>query len=176
MTDNLPVPALCKTIRALIDKGDHAAEKAEQFYVAAGIRLRELRERKPAGTAWPEYVKAKVGLSKSRSNELIALADGRATLADQRADKAESVRKVRADRPLRSGQSLSSGHSNGLAVTTAQDPDDPQQEIKESFFTVAELALRISDLDLSEVEVTAQMRETAEQVLNEWTKAREQLQ
>lgn len=45
MTSQLTVPSLCRTIRALIAKGDHAREKAEQAYWAAGKHCGELKER-----------------------------------------------------------------------------------------------------------------------------------
>jgi hypothetical protein len=47
MTSQLPVQLLCKTIKELVTKGDHATKKAEQFYIAAGKHLAELKERCP---------------------------------------------------------------------------------------------------------------------------------
>ena len=39
-----PTETLTKTIKALIEKGDHAKQKAEQFYIAAGLQLWTLKE------------------------------------------------------------------------------------------------------------------------------------
>lgn len=104
---SMPIPELAKRIVVLVTKGDAAREKADQFYIAAGIHLKELRERKPAGSAWAEYVKKKTGLGKSRSYELIAIADGRATVQETRARTAERVQKhakAQQQRPLANGQ------------------------------------------------------------------------
>jgi hypothetical protein len=37
------VTALVRRVRALIEKGDRAADKAEQFYKAAGIHIKEIK-------------------------------------------------------------------------------------------------------------------------------------
>src|SRR5215471_12889124 len=67
-------------IRAHIAKGDKAAEKAEQHYIAAGQHLATLKA-SHAGTwkEWETLLKAKVGIGKSRASELMAIADGRKT-------------------------------------------------------------------------------------------------
>ncbi len=49
-------------------------------------------------------------------------------------------------------------------------------EAKSDFFKVAEFALRIADVDLSEVKPTASMRATAEKVIAAWTEAKEKMQ
>ena len=38
------VTALARRVKVLIEKGDRAAEKAEQFYKAAGIHIRQIKE------------------------------------------------------------------------------------------------------------------------------------
>jgi hypothetical protein len=88
----LPVPALCKSIKALVAKGDHAATKAEQFYIAAGKHLVELKARCPK--EWEKLANEKIGIGRSRAYEYIQLADGKKSLADLRAsDKAENDRR-----------------------------------------------------------------------------------
>jgi hypothetical protein len=42
-SENVTHHQLCKRIKALIAKGDKAAEKSEQFYVAAGLELKALK-------------------------------------------------------------------------------------------------------------------------------------
>lgn len=49
MGSQLPIPTLFGTINALEAKGDQAIEKSEQFYIAAGLHLKEALERKPKG-------------------------------------------------------------------------------------------------------------------------------
>lgn len=102
----MPLPELAKRIVVLIEKGDAAKEKADQYYIAAGIHLKDMKARKPGGTTWVEYVNEKCGLGKSRAYELMAIADGRTTVGETRAAKAKSVKKSRSrKRPLRSGHS-----------------------------------------------------------------------
>jgi len=122
----LSTAQLARAVRVLIDKGDHAADKAEQFYKAAGVHLRKLKEdRKSVDVkgicTWEEFVKERCGISRSRADTLIMLADGRTTLEKVRADRAESVRKVRAQQqsPLRSG---------GRSLTVVEEADEPEPE------------------------------------------------
>jgi hypothetical protein len=97
---------LAKTIKALVEKADKAKEKAEQFYIAAGLHLITLKaEHKGTWTEWEKLVKKKCGLAKSRASELMRIAGGHTTLAEVRSNKAESVRNVRTGSPLRSGVS-----------------------------------------------------------------------
>jgi hypothetical protein len=55
------------------------------------------------------------------------------------------------------------------------EPEGPR-EIKESFVSLVDMALRISDIDLSAVEVTPRMRKAIDDVIEAWTSAREKLQ
>jgi hypothetical protein len=100
-----PVSArtLAQTVRILIRKGDeaadkaaHAAGKAEQFYIAAGLHLKQLKAAKPETETWQHYVEKHCHIGIRRAQELIAIADGRTTLEKVRASKAESMRRVRA--------------------------------------------------------------------------------
>jgi hypothetical protein len=102
MSSQLSVSSLCKTIKALVAKGDQATKKAEEFYIAAGKHLAELKDRAP--DQWESLAKEVMGIGRSRAYELMAIADGRKSLSDLREEKAESIRKTRALSPLRSGQ------------------------------------------------------------------------
>jgi hypothetical protein len=53
----IAIPALVATIKAHLAKGAQSLEKSEQHYVTAGLRLKELKARKPSETPWPEYVR-----------------------------------------------------------------------------------------------------------------------
>jgi hypothetical protein len=76
---------LIRIIKAHIAKGDKAAEKSEQHYIAAGQHLKALKaEHDAAGGTWAEWeqlLKDKVGIAKSRASELTAIADGRSLVA-----------------------------------------------------------------------------------------------
>lgn len=81
---------------ALIKDDLKKAARAESYYYTAGVRLKELKSRKPAHTTWPEYVKKHFGMSQSRADELIRIADGKITEDQVKTRKAESMRKSRA--------------------------------------------------------------------------------
>ena len=94
-----------EAIKVLVKKGDKAKDKADQYYTAAGLHLKSLREDSPSKAAWENLIKSKCGLGTSRAYELIQIADGRKTVADVRLDTAERVREHRS-RALRNGQGL----------------------------------------------------------------------
>src|SRR5262249_24599683 len=75
-----PTPAvltLARRVKALVEKGDRAAEKAEQFYKSAGIHIKEIKEQ---SEDWETIVRDKCGVGRSRAYELMAIADGKTTL------------------------------------------------------------------------------------------------
>jgi len=86
------IPQLVTAIKNDLKK----AAKAETYYFAAGVRLKELKSRKPAHTTWADYVKKQFKMSQQRADELIRIADGKITEDQVRAKKAESMRKTRA--------------------------------------------------------------------------------
>ena len=72
---------LIKTIRTVVEKGDKAKEKAEQYYIAAGQHLKTLKEQHTGTwTEWETLIKEKIGIGKSRASELMQIADGRKTV------------------------------------------------------------------------------------------------
>jgi hypothetical protein len=98
-----------KAVRTCIEKADKAAEKARDWQITAGQHLKALKAEHDAGggtwAEWESLVKEKAGIGKSRASELMQIADGTKTLEQVRADKAKSVRQVRAKTsPLRSGE------------------------------------------------------------------------
>jgi uncharacterized protein YdaT len=106
----LPISlSITRRIKALIEKGDKAAEKAEQFYKAAGIHVKEIKEQ---SEDWETIVREQCGLGRSRAYELMAIADGRTTL--------EKVRD-------RSNRSSKISHAKKSAVQrTEPEPVDPR--------------------------------------------------
>lgn len=113
----LSVPQLVNAIKALINKGDHATDKAEQYYKAAGTHLKTLKEHKPDDVTWEKFVKIKCGLAQTRADELIRITDGKTTLERVRANKAESMRRLRAK------QQAPRGAGNNVVAETACDVD-----------------------------------------------------
>src|SRR5262249_22910223 len=84
---------LVTTIKVLIEKGDKAKAKAEQFYISAGQHLKTLKAKHDAaGGTWAEWEERlrQVGIGKSRASELMQIADGRKTVEQVRADKNET--------------------------------------------------------------------------------------
>lgn len=119
------IPQIVKTIKSLIEKAAQAAEKANQFYIAAGQHLKDLKARWP--DKWETVVRDECGIGRRRTYELIAIADGRTTVEKVRADKADSVRKVRA---LRSAQPEPAQMKvNGQAVSTDDFGPAAQEQI-----------------------------------------------
>jgi hypothetical protein len=116
MTSQLSVPSLCKTIKALGAKGDHAANKAEQFYIAAGKHLAELKGRCPS--EWLQHAKEKVGIGRGRAHELMAIGTGVRTVEQVREDTRQRVEHHRG-RPLRNRQVVWVTKKPGRCVPTS---------------------------------------------------------
>jgi hypothetical protein len=110
----IAIPALVATIKAHLAKGAQSHEKSEQHYVTAGLRLKELKARKPSETPWPEYLRETFNLGRARADELIRIADGRTSV--------EQVRAGGATRAARNIAKLKSGVTNaGAASASAED-------------------------------------------------------
>jgi hypothetical protein len=96
--DGALIPAqvltLTRRIKALVEKGDRAAEKADQFYKSAGIHIKEIKQRQ--SEHWETIVREKCGLGRSRAYELMAIADGKTTLEKVRASSNERKKVHRA--------------------------------------------------------------------------------
>lgn len=105
--DPIDVEQTIRRIKACIEKGDKAAERANDLYVTAGQHLLSLKQQHDAdkGTwaQWEELLK-KVGIGKSRASELMQIADGRKTVTEVRALTGDRTRKSRESSPLRSGE------------------------------------------------------------------------
>src|ERR1700722_2849398 len=97
----IAITALENTVKAHLAKAAQAAEKSEQHYISAGLRLKELKARKPGDTSWPEYVRSTFNLGQPRADELIRISDGRTSVAMVRAETVERVQKHRANSMLR---------------------------------------------------------------------------
>ncbi len=95
----MPLDVVGDHVRAHMDSGAKAEAKAEDHYKAAGIHLNEAKARIEAGgevVTWSAFLRDNCSISRSRAFELLALADGRTTLVEQREKAAERQRKHRA--------------------------------------------------------------------------------
>jgi hypothetical protein len=122
----LPVPQIAKAIKALIAKGDKAADKAEQYYIAAGRHLSTLKAHKPDDTTWEAYVKEHCGLSRQRADELIRIGEGQTSVAEVREKTKQRNRRLR-DRQRLSRDSDQSGgddEDDDLDVTSDKTVED----------------------------------------------------
>jgi hypothetical protein len=99
---------LVRTIKALVEKGDKAQAKAEQFHIAAGQHLKTLKALHDGrGGTWAEWeaiLKEECGIGKSRASELMQIADGTKTAGEVAAATTERSKKHRALSPLRNGE------------------------------------------------------------------------
>jgi hypothetical protein len=107
--NDLTEAQLIKTINAHIAKG-------EQHYISAGLHLAKLKERCPDQVTFLALVKDKIGIGKSRTYELLQIADGRKTVEQVRVDTAERQEKYR------------------LSVSNGQNRDDCRHAIADSGF------------------------------------------
>jgi hypothetical protein len=130
--DNAPaaIQRLTKEIRVLVEKGNreienikaagekikYSTKKAAQFYTAAGLHLKTLKDHSTSTAAWVKLAKEKCNLGRTRAFELLALAEGRTTVEQVRADT--NKRKVKhRSRPF---QPSGNGQSQGFVP----DPSD----------------------------------------------------
>ena len=95
---------LANKIRVSISKGD-------QYHMTAGILLLEAKRRLPEfGLTWSAFLIGKCHLQKSRSSELIAIAEGRTTLAEVQAKGRERAARFAAKNKV-ARSSVSNGQS-----------------------------------------------------------------
>lgn len=123
----VPLDTLGKEIKAQIERGDKAAEKAEDHYRSAGMRLieakRRVKEERGSFIAFYEQH----GLRRDNVHKCIAIADGRKTLADVRSDDAGRQAK-KADHDRRLIASVTHGHPESSA-DGGSDADHLRTEI-----------------------------------------------
>lgn len=96
----ISIDTVGREIKARIEAGDKALDKAEQHYIAAGIQLLEAQKRikDKKEMRWSAFLfSCCQGLSDTQARRYMALADGTTTLEDIRAEKAASE-KARRDR------------------------------------------------------------------------------
>jgi hypothetical protein len=141
---------LVKTIKAHLAKAAKYQSKAEEHLITAGQYLMTLKGNSPDQATFLQIVQEQIGLGKSRTYELLQIADGRTTTEKVRADTAKRVMKHAKGCPLANGQSR--------AVTVVDEPEPadvvPAAEARrpddvgpDSAGEVARLQARCSELE-----------------------------
>jgi hypothetical protein len=124
-TSLVPLDTLAATIKARVEKGDKASNDAEGHYLAAGLHLVEAKKRLPIeapGKTFSAYLTGQCKLQTSRAYELIAIAEGRTTVAEVQANGRE-----RAARHAAKNKAARSSVSNGQCASL--DPLSEQRNI-----------------------------------------------
>jgi hypothetical protein len=140
---------LTAKIKAHIAKGDQAASKSEQHYIAAGQYLKELKaDHKGDWAGWELTLKVKIGIGKSRASELMQIADGRKTTEQVRAFTAERVRSHEArkkDSPLANGETAKPlSKIEDESETAESELDEDPQNYKTAFLLRADAAIQFA--------------------------------
>jgi uncharacterized protein with GYD domain len=87
---------LVKTIKAHLAKAEKYQSKAEEHFITAGQYLMTLKGNSPDQATFLQIVKEQIGLGKSRTYELLQIADGTKTGAEIQQANAERKAKERA--------------------------------------------------------------------------------
>lgn len=115
--------SLGREAKARIDQGDKAKDRAEQMYISAGLYLKEAKARveKRKDITWVQYLIKHCPVGKSRSYELIAIADGRKTVEEVRTEKNKTSQETR---QRQRGTSTASGQTS--SKTEQKQSPQPQ--------------------------------------------------
>ena len=169
----------CKAIKAYISKGDHAKEKAEQYYISAGQHLHALRETCSSKKSWEEVLRKRCDLSTGRASELMQIADGRKTQAEIREADKERKRITR----QRSGHPEQQDEENQEVSEDFMEPcpdcDTPQDFWRRALMNAAGDALAVTATqtwqrnygDWRGFEGTSELVTLAEQASEAWSEA-----
>jgi hypothetical protein len=127
----VPLDTLGGLAKASIAAGDKSLDKAEQHYKSAGLYLSEAKERvaRTKNLTWPGYLIKHCPIGRRRADELISIADGRTSLAEVRAKKADSQAATMAKyRTGTSGAQSSENHQQEQQTPGPTDDDDPSAD------------------------------------------------
>lgn len=167
----------CKAIKTYISKGDHAKEKAEQYYISAGQHLHALRETCSSKKSWEEVLRKRCDLSTGRASELMQIADGRKSLSGLREEKAKSMKRLRSQR----GEHQDEENQEVIEDFTQPCPDcdTPQDFWRRALMNAAGDALAVTATqtwqrnygDWRGFEGTSELVTLAEQASEAWSEA-----
>lgn len=174
---------LIRTIKTLIEKGDKASEKAEQFYIAAGQHLKTLKGEKPEGITWEQFLEdAGLKISRSRADKLIQIADGRTTVEEVKEKNKIANSKLRSlsrdseeDEPESLPAAISFEQSKPAEVEDFWDSEKeghqyPPPLRRQGLLNRAAEAVRLAKFDhFDGLEVDGEMRKAVQEAVNAWT-------
>lgn len=145
------------------------AEAAEHFYKEAGKKLKLLKEDKPEGVTWKNYVREEFDLSQERADELIRIADGKTTVKKTREKVQDRVTKHR-KRVLRNT------HSKKDKKDLNPKPADPETVWRRGLlFRCQEAVADATYEDWSKFTVTQQLIDAARKAAEAWEELAEYL-
>jgi hypothetical protein len=116
---------LSKKIKAFIAKGDKAKEKSKQFHIAAGLELKRLKAGCSTQTLFLNLIRD-IGLGKSRAYELMAIADGKKTVAEVRAD---ATGRKQLERARKSVRDVTDNTDEPAAIEADEDEDGGEEMV-----------------------------------------------
>lgn len=119
----VPLDTLGREIKASIDKGDKAAGKAEEHYLAAGLRMVEAKRRVEAERGSFRAFLDQHGIGRSRAYEILAVAEGKKTFVGIRAKAAERQAKHAEQNRIAWEVSVTNGQSEPESLPTPIDSE-----------------------------------------------------
>jgi len=173
---------LVRTIKALIAKGDQAADKSEQFYIAAGQHLKTLKSEKLQGVTWEQYLEDNgLNLGRRRADELIQIADGRVGAVALRERKNIAVSRHRSalrnaeppDRPECLPAETWVEPSRAVDIWEPDTEGHPYPPIarRQGLLNRAADAVRLAQFDdFAGLKVDEEMRRAVREAVNAWTR------
>lgn len=115
MSSSLPIPTLGAQIKAHVEAGDKAFDKAEQHYKAAGLHLIEAKQRleETKEMKWNAFLFSHARLSWDTAKRYMLIADGTKTLEQLREENKEAVSKHRAKKKANGTKDMQSAYVSG---------------------------------------------------------------
>jgi hypothetical protein len=151
----IPLDTLASTIKASIAAGDRSLDKAEQHYKAAGMYLVEAKKRlkiEQPGKTFSAYLVGQCNMHTSRAYELIAIAEGKTSLAEVREKNLARKQKERASKT--STESEKSQQQENIEAADFEEPSPrkhvnipPDQRLK----LIGVITNKIRDAKLSDL-------------------------
>lgn len=117
----IPIETVGAEIKARIEAGDKALDKAEQHYIAAGIQLAEAKRRldQTGEMAWSAFLFSHARIKRRRADDLIAIGEGRITLAEHREKNRE---RVSAHRERKRAEGAALRNAEPMRITAISPP------------------------------------------------------
>ncbi|GAA5622013.1 hypothetical protein Brsp04_01895 [Brucella sp. NBRC 12952] len=156
----IAIDTVGREIKARVEAGDKAIDKAEQHYIAAGIQLLEAQKRlkETREMRWSAFLFSHVRLSDETARKYMMLANGDATLEEIREKKAKSERERRAKAKASASVPKHIENSNHVVGKIHQQ----NQQISNSSARVARIVAALSAADddtLSKIEALLNITE-----------------